>query len=398
MALEEGGRVDFTRLRQDRRRALFDAMDAAALEVLVLGRPANVRYASGARQLWRTGANPFAPLCVVVRATGKVHLLSSWDEGVPPEIGREDLYGLFWDPGHLIAALREIPGLVPAHRVGTDSLTPFFGRVLRDLVPGIELVDASPDLERVRAHKTADEIGAIEVAVSLAEAGLAALEAALRPGMTERALLGAYMEAVSSLGAPTPPSESVVFATPRQGPVRFRYLTGDRTIAQGELVVLAPGALYAGYEGGVARTRTAGAPSLEAQALADRCHRALDTLLGACRAGKRGADLYRAWESTGEPPTEVALATGVGLGTETPLVGFGRGADAVFEEGAVLSVQAWVAEEGTGGFLLRELVRIGEDSPEILTRGDRSAGSAGSAGSGGSGGSAGSERSERWAR
>jgi len=66
-------------------------MDAAALEVLVLGRPANVRYASGARQLWRTGANPFAPLCVVVRATEKVHLLSSWDEGVPPEIGREDL-------------------------------------------------------------------------------------------------------------------------------------------------------------------------------------------------------------------------------------------------------------------------------------------------------------------
>jgi Xaa-Pro dipeptidase len=347
-------------------------MDAAGLDVLVLGRPANVRYASGARQLWRTGANPFAPMCVVVRATEKVHLLSTWDEGVPPEIGREDLYGLFWDPGHLIGALREIPGFVPAHRVGTDSLTPFFGRVLRDLVPEIELVDASPNLAAARAHKTADELAAIEVAVSLAEAGLAALEEALRPGITERALLGAYIEAVARLGAPTPPTESVVFATPRQGPVRYRYLTSDRTIAQGELVVLAPGALYAGYEGGVARTRTAGgAPSRQAHALADRCHRAMETLLEACRAGNVGADLYRAWESTGEPPTEIALANGVGLGTETPLVGFGRGADAVFEEGAVLSVQAWVAEEGTGGFLLRELVRIGEDNPEVLTRSER---------------------------
>ena len=75
----------------------------------------------------------------MIRATEKVHLLSTWDEGVPPEIGREDLYGLFWNPAHLIAALREIPGFVRAHRVGTDSLTPFFGRVLRDLVPGIEL-------------------------------------------------------------------------------------------------------------------------------------------------------------------------------------------------------------------------------------------------------------------
>src|SRR5277367_1374238 len=114
MALEEGGRVDFTRLRQDRRRALFAAMDAAGLEVLVLGRPANAHYASGARQLWRTGAHPFAPLCVVIRATEKVHLLSSWDEGVPPEIPHEDLFGLFWNPAHLIAALGEIPGFARA--------------------------------------------------------------------------------------------------------------------------------------------------------------------------------------------------------------------------------------------------------------------------------------------
>ena len=373
MALEEGGRVDFTRLRHERRRKVFDGMDAAGIEMLVLGRPANVRYASGARQLWRTGANPFAPLCVVIRRTEKVHLLSSWDEGVPAEIGHEDLYGLFWNPAHLIAALREIPGFVGAQRVGTDSLTPFFGRVLRDLVPALELVDAAPLLQRAQAHKTADEIAAIAVAVSLAEAGLSALEEALEPGITERALLGAYLGAIASLGAPTPPTESVVFATPRQGPVRFRYLASERTIEQGELVVLAPGAFYAGYEGGVARTRTAGAaPTPEARRLTIRCRGAIATLVGACRAGNTGADLYRAWESTGEPPAEVALANGVGLGTEAPVVGFGRGNDAPLEEGAVLSVQAWVSQEGTGGFFQRELVQIGEEGPRVLTRSERS--------------------------
>jgi Xaa-Pro dipeptidase len=206
----------------------------------------------------------------------------------------------------------------------------------------------------------------------LAEAGLAALEEALRPGITERALLGVYLETVARLGAPTPPSESVVFATPRQGPVRFRYLAGDRPIGQGELVVLAPGALYAGYEGGVARTRTAGAaPTRQAQALAGRCRLAMDALLSACRAGNTGADLSRAWESTGEPPAEIALANGVGIGTEPPLIGFGRGAGTSLDLGAVLSVQAWVRSEGTGGFLERELVRVGEDGPEILTRSER---------------------------
>jgi len=372
MALEDTDRVGFTRLRLERRHRLLAAMSGADLDLLVLGRPADVRYAAGARTLWRTGANPFAPMCVVVAQTGRVHLLSTWDDGIPPEIGHDDLYGLFWNPEHLIAALAGIPGLTGARRVGTDSLTPFFGQVLGGLIPALELVDASGILADVRVDKTADELACIETALTLAEAGLAALDASLEPGITERALLGAYVEAVARLGAPTPPSESVVFATPRQGPVRYRYLATDRVINKGELVVLSPGALYAGYEAGVGRTRTAGAaPSLSAVALRDRCRGAVDALVTACRPGLTGADLYGAWESTGEPPAAIALAYGVGLGAEAPMVGFGRGADAPMREGAVLNVQAFVSQDGTGGFFERELVRIGDSGPEVLSRSER---------------------------
>jgi Xaa-Pro dipeptidase len=372
MALEDGARVDFTRLRQERRRRVFEAAKSAGLDALVLGRPGNVRYATGARQLWRSGANPFAPMCVVIPETGRIHLLSTWDDGIPPEIGHDDLYGMFWNPAHLIAALAAIPGLSGAHRVGTDSLTPFFAQVLADLVPNFELVDASGLMHGLRANKTSDELACLEVALTLAEAGLAALEAALEPGVSERHLLGVYAETLAALGAPTPPSESVVFATPRLGPVHYRYLARDRIIARGELVVLSPGALYAAYEGAVARTRTAGAaPSRGAIALADRCHRATDALVAACRAGNTGADLYRAWESTGERPAGIALAYGMGIGTETPMIGFGRSAGVTLCEGAVLSVQAWVSEEGVGGILEREMLRIGENGPEVLTRSQR---------------------------
>ena len=372
MALEDGARVDFTRLRRDRRRRLLAAMERAGLDALVLGRSANVRYAAGARLLWRAGANPFGPVCVVVRSTGKVHLLSSWDDGIPPEIGHEDLYGLFWNPAHLIAAIAAIAGLSDSRRVGTDSITPFFTGVLTQIVPGVELADAAGLLNEVRAHKTADELACVQTALSLAEAALAALDDALEPGISERTLLGVFVEAVARLGAPTPPSESVVFATPRQGPVRFRYLASDRLINKGELVVLSPGALYAGYEAGLARTRTAGAtPSPAAMALGDRCRRAIDALITACRPGNTGGDLYRAWQATGEPPAEIALAWGLGLGAEWPLIGFGRGSDAVLEEGATLSVQAWVSQEGTGGFLERELVQVGANGPEILSRSER---------------------------
>lgn len=372
MALEDGAHVDFARLRQERRRRLFDGMEAARLGAVVLGRSGNVRYASGARQLWRSGTFPFAPVCVVVAATERVHLLSVWDEGIPPEIGHEDLYGMFWNPANLLATLGEIPGLADADRVGTDSLSPFFAEVLPTVAKKAELTDATALLGRARAIKTPDEIACITVAAGLAEAGLSALELALAPGVTERELLGVYDECVARMGAPTPPSESVAFATPRRGPVRFRNLAGDRPVGDDELVVLAPGALFAGYEAGLARTRAAGAtPPPGTAALAARCHRGLDALVAACRPGNTGSDLYRAWGSTGEPEASIALAHGMGLGAEAPLIGFGRGQSASLEEGSVLSVQSWVAAEGTGGYLHREIVRVGADGPDVLTRGER---------------------------
>src|SRR4051812_666695 len=101
MASPIGARVDFARLRAARRARLLAAMADHDVDVLVLGRPASVAYASGARQLWTAGSRPFGPACVVVGETGRVHLLSVDDDGVPPEVGHEDLFGLSWNPANL---------------------------------------------------------------------------------------------------------------------------------------------------------------------------------------------------------------------------------------------------------------------------------------------------------
>jgi Xaa-Pro dipeptidase len=210
------------------------------------------------------------------------------------------------------------------------------------------------------------------VASAIAEAGLSALEDALEPGISERDLLGVYYQRVAGLGAPTPPSESVCFATPTRGPVRFRYLASERRVGDGELVVLTPGALYAGYQAGLARTRVAGrsAPAGAAD-LARRCTRGMDALMAACQPGNTGADLHRAWEDAGNPEPPVLLAHGLGLGAEPPLIGLGRGTDATLEEGMVLSIQSWVTEHGVGGCLERATVRIESTAPSALTRYER---------------------------
>ena len=85
-------------LRIGRRERVLAQMAIHDLDLLVLGRQANVRYVSGTPQLWVAGTRPFGPICMLERATGEIHLNSTWDEGVPDEIGRDRLYGLTWSP------------------------------------------------------------------------------------------------------------------------------------------------------------------------------------------------------------------------------------------------------------------------------------------------------------
>jgi Xaa-Pro dipeptidase len=370
MALVDGRRVDFARLRADRRHRLTDAMATHDLDVLILGRAANIAYASGARQLWTAGARPFGPGAVVVRETGRVHILSTWDDGVPAEIAHEDLYGLSWNPANLMASLARIPGLAAARRVGTDSFSPGFGHFLAALAPDASVVDAGPAIATARTVKTADELACVETATALAETALSALVAAARPGVTERQLVGTYLGCLAEHGVPTPPTEGVVCATSHSGAVRLRQLPSDRAIGRGELVVLNPGAMYGGYEGGVGRTWLVGAsaPRPAQAAVAGRCRAALEALLGECRAGRTGADLRRAWERTGEALPPIPLAHGLGLGVEAPVIAAGCGDAAELVAGMVLAVQSWVAADGAGGSLEREVVVVGDDGARVLSR------------------------------
>ena len=73
---EDRDRVDFGALRRPGTDRLFGWMEAMGLDACVLGREANVRYATGARRLWTALSRPFGPTCIVVRATRDVHLLS----------------------------------------------------------------------------------------------------------------------------------------------------------------------------------------------------------------------------------------------------------------------------------------------------------------------------------
>ena len=363
-ALVEGDRVDFARLRADRRARLVSAMAASGLDALVLGRPANIAYAAGTRSLWTAGSRPFGP-GVIVSADGELHLQSTWDDGVPEEIGRDHLFGLSWNPARITANVADAPGLARARRIGTDGWSPGAAGLLGAVAPEAEVVDAAALLGEVRSVKTEDELACLRTAAAAAEAGLAAVAAALAPGVSERQLVGVHAAALARLGLPTPPLEAAACFTGTEGSPRLRRLASDRTAAAGELAVLTGGALYAGYEVTLSRTWLVGeGPATVAQRqLSARARGGLEARIGACRTGPVDPLLLGPEaEADGQP-----VAWGVGLGMEAPLLGCGLGTGTHLAGGSTLVVQAWAAEPGVGGALEADAVLVTAEGGRRLT-------------------------------
>ena len=329
-------RPDAPVLRFARRERVFAAMAAHDLDVLVLGRAANMRYVAGVPLLWNAGTRPFGPGCVAVRETGEIYLLSTWDEGVPEEIPRDHLFGITWNPMNYVAVLKDVNATATPRRVGTDALSPLFAQLLPMAFPDAELVDGGPALRAARRVKTADEVDAIRAAVAIAERCLDAAVRALRPGVSEQELTAVFMEAMASAGVTTPARQDVA------------RLHGD-------VAVFRAGVVAAGYAGEIARTVPGDA----------ECDALLKRLVEACQPGASGAALFGAYEAAGVELPDEPVGRGLGLGFDDPVIVRDlpvTAANERLEPGLVLAVTANV-----GGAVATAPVHITADGPEVLT-------------------------------
>jgi Xaa-Pro dipeptidase len=356
-------------LRTGRRERALAQMDAHDLDILVLGRQANIRYVTGAPQLWIAGTRPFGPMCVVVRATGDIYLNSTDDEGVPEEIGHDHLYGLAWNPMTLIDVLKKIDGAEAARRVGTDAITPTFAALLPDAFPNAEIVDAELAMRAARRIKTADEIAAMGQALRVAEAGLAAAVSELRPGVSEQTLAGAMMEAMAAGGVSTPATQDAAWVTSREHP--WRRARGSGEVRSGDLLACAAGALAAGYVVEVGRTWPAGdTADGSIRELFGRSKTLYDKMVAACRPGAPTRELLAAYEAVGEPVPPMPVAHGLGLGFDPPVVCemlWAAGEHDRLDAGMVLAITGYVWREGVGAVFRRDTVHITGDGAEVLT-------------------------------
>ena len=369
-AMEDRERVDYRALRAVRRERVTAFMERHDLDALFLGREANVRYASGARRLWTASSRPFGPTCVVVRATGRVHLMtfSASYEGAPEEVPFDDVFCNSFNPANLLGALAAIPELGSADRIGVDGFSVFMRDFLPHVVPDAAFVGVARELQLLRREKVPAELDAMRIAIAIAESALYAAARNVRDGVREKSLQAAYLARMCELGTSQFAQQGTFTAIGDDGALRF--ITGDGALRDGDLVALAGGALWAGYEGSLARTWYTGAPRADHRALHDRWQRVIDALVAAARPGATGADLSAAHEATGEAIPTMPIAYAVGLGHEGPLAGTPLGASFErtqrIDEGWVIALRTHLRGNG-GGYFGEEMVYVGADKTELLT-------------------------------
>lgn len=356
---------DAAALRLERRARALAEMEADGIDILILGREGNARYVAGAPRLWTAGSRPFTPGCVLVRATGDVHLLSTWDEGIPDDIPHEHLYGITFNPMNMVGVLQGVAGAATAARVGTDSMTSMFAQLLPAAFPAAELVDGEATMRRARRLKTPAEVEEIRTSVALAERCLSAAEDVLRPGVSERGLTGAFMERMALEGVTTPSSQDVAWITSAEHP--WRRGDRDALVRDGDLVVLSGGVVRGGYTGELARTHDLGGAH---RAVVDRLGELRGALLAACEPGAPASRLLDVHRSAGLEPPPVPIARGLGLGFDLPIVSASLPATAeedTLDPGVVFALTSYVWEQGSGAAIAVDPVHVTAHGPELLT-------------------------------
>jgi len=259
-------------------------------------------------------------------------------------------------------------GAGTARTVAIDGLTPGFAQLLPMAFPSAELVDGEQIMRRARRIKTPGEIEAIRASVRVAERAMAAAEAALRPGTTERQLTAVFMEAMASEGVTTPGTQDVAWIASREH--HWRQASRDAAAASGDLVAFDASVVRDGYLGEIGRTHVVGDVGTGGHALFRRWDALWDRLFEACRPGAAATALLDAYDAAGVAPPPMPVARGLGLGFDQPLVTHAlprTAAEQRLEPGMVVALAAYVWQEGVGAVYGQEPVVIGDDGAVLLS-------------------------------
>ena len=371
-SLEHRDRVDFRELRRARTDRLFDLMDEIGVDACIFGREANARYATGVRRLWTSLTRAFVPTCFVLRSSREAHLLSfsASYEGIPEEIAPDHYFPVTWNPMQMVERLSRLDGASSIRRLGVDGMTPLFRDLLAQVFPAAEIIGIEPQMRDMRRVKLDAEITCMRIAAATAEASIVAAIRVARPGVALKQIQAAYLERMSTLGTSQFAQQGTFSPIGPNG--ALRWITPVDVLPDNAPLALAGGALWAGYEGSLARTWWHGSqpPSPGQRSAAGEWRDTFARVVDALRPGASGVDVLRSFGESVRGDLTARSVHALGLGHEGPIATpwLERATlDAeVVRVGMVLAVRELVACD-SGGYLGEDMVLVGAHGAEPLT-------------------------------
>lgn len=343
-----------------RERALEVARRAGA-EAVLASHPATVAWLTGYAADIETGPSPFAlPPLALVAPDEPPTLIVSEDETVAAaatgcEVVSYPGFGLGpIDPaaGAARALLRAVAGRTVATEPAVLPVA---------LAREISWVDAERELAAARAVKDADEIELVRAAIALCDTGQRAARAAAVPGLTELELWSAVRAAIEREAGGRTPLLADLVSGPRTGEIGGP--PGERTLAEGDLVLCDLVPRRAGYWGDSCATLAVGEPSPSARARQRAAREALIRLLEALRPGVRAGDLDALARDRLDYPHHTGHGIGAAWHEEPRIV---PGSQTVIEPGMVIALEPGSYGDGEG-VRLEQVALVTEDGCEILS-------------------------------
>lgn len=249
-----------------------------------------------------------------------------------------------------VSAVRRV-GLAGRGLMAADTWAAF-----QQALPHSDWIDVETALCNLRAVKSPAEIEVIRYTYRIAVAGLEAAVAAIRPGVTERAVAAEAEAAMRRLGAEGTGIDTIVAAGPNSRPILAR--STFRPIQNNELVLLTVAPRYEGYHAAIGRPVLVGEPGAAIRHGLTAASQAQAACYQALRPGAEG----RSVEAVGRQIVEAAglghyfLYSGVhSVGViefEPPI--FGPSSGAVLQENMVISVDIPLFNTPWGGLRIED--------------------------------------------
>jgi Xaa-Pro aminopeptidase len=259
-------------------------------------------------------------------------------------------------------------------RLGTDLMPYMVHQGLMKQFPALEIVDASKIWAQITAVKHPREIEHVRAAVRVADLGMDAAIAAIRPGVSEHAVSAEAVYAMRKNGSEFEPFIPLVASGYNTS--MFERVATEKTIAAGELVILDIGAVVRGYTGDLGRTVICGDPTEEQRSIYRATRLALEEAKRMVRPGVTGEAVdARAREVITDEGWSRYLYSGntghqLGFGLHgEPLVN--RGVDFELVENMVICLEPRIVlpdRPDIGGVHLEDVVRVTADGFEQLNR------------------------------